>query len=114
MVENLDLPSPRKALEDFLEDFFSGYFDEFKVVPHDLSLTFEEYHQIFTNWDGSNGAENNGIIFDEFTYDEYGTRAIIYVEYTIEKDENGEIIYRIREVNGIREKVEEDEEEEEE
>jgi hypothetical protein len=114
MVENLDLPSSRDMMEDILNYFFSGYIDEFKVVPNRLLLTYNEFHKMFRGWDSSNGGNVGGIMMDEYIYDEYGTRAIVFVEYIIVRDHDGSTKYYIREVSGIREKVEEDEKEEEE
>ena len=59
----------KRSIIKFIDLFFEDYVKEFDVKLDEITFTEDEFDDLIGKYDGSNGAINNGVYTDEYTYD---------------------------------------------
>jgi len=58
-----------KLIDELFQLFLEDTIREFKMEFDGLLITEDDFYNLVGNYDGSNGAINNGVHIDEYTYD---------------------------------------------
>ncbi|MFP3214888.1 MAG: AcrID1 family anti-CRISPR protein, partial [Nitrososphaeria archaeon] len=59
----------KRTIIKFIDLFFEDYVKEFDIKLDEITFTEDEFNDLIGKYDSSNGAINNDVYTDEYTYD---------------------------------------------